>query len=235
MEKKNGKIAPVGHFFAIKIMSKLIFICFIWVLSLSGLSACQSRDSNSGSPDGSSVLFQDDFSNPSTGWVQLHASGGQANYADGVYQMRTYGANNNVLAVAGQRFGEARIEVDAIKVPGGRDNRFGLVCRAMDAGNLYVFLISSDGYYGIGKIIQNQPMLIGMDSLLPSEKIPQGSGVTHLRADCQGSRLSLYVNGQKIYEVQDTDLIAGGVGLMVGSYSQDGTEVLFDNFKVYAP
>jgi hypothetical protein len=152
-----------------------------------------------------------------------------------VYRLRVDGANYNVMAAGGQRFTDARLEVDAFKLPGERNNRFGLICRAVDAGNLYVFLISSDGFYGIGKIIQNQPSLIGMQALLPSEKIPLGSGLTHLRADCIGSRLALYVNGEKIYEVQDSDLVEGQAGFVAGSYSPQGTEILFDNFQVYNP
>ena len=216
-------------------MSDSRMIRLILVLLALSLAACQTSNPSNEPPDKPATLFKDDFSDPLSGWVQLDQAGGQANYADGVYQMRVFGANNNVLAVSGQRYSDVRIEVDAIKVPGERDNRFGLACRVADAGNLYVFLISSDGFYGIGKIIGNQPQLIGMDALLPSEKIPQGSGINHLEAVCQGSRFMLYVNGEKIHEVQDTDLVAGDVGLVVGAYSPQGTEILFDNFEVYAP
>jgi hypothetical protein len=211
-----------------------------YVLVLLGLSACQARAPSVVTPgplptESVAALFQDDFSDPGSGWRQLDAAGGRAAYADGVYQMRVDGANYNVMSTSGKRYSDARLEVDAIKTPGERNNRFGLICRLEDAANLYVFLISSDGYYGIGKIVQGKPQLIGMDAMLPGDKIPQGSGVSHLRADCDGSRLALYVNGEKIVEVQDTDLNAGEVGLIAGSYSPQGTEILFDNFKVYAP
>ena len=181
------------------------------------------------------LLYQDDFSDPLSGWRQFGPAGGQAAYADGVYQVRVDGANYNVLATSGQRFTDVRLEVEAFKTPGERNNRFGLICRATDADNLYVFLISSDGFYGIGKIVRGKPQLIGMEAMLPGEKIPQGSGLTQLRADCVGSRLSLYVNGEQVYEVQDTDLAAGEAGLIAGSYSPQGTEILFDNFRAYRP
>jgi hypothetical protein len=216
------------------------------VLLAFGLAGCRARPSGAGpvdsapSPVGTplpsaDLLFQDDFSNPLSGWAPLGQGGGRAEYADGVYRLRVDGANYNVMAAGGQRFTDARLEVDAFKLPGEPNNRFGLICRVVDAGNLYVFLISSDGFYGIGKIIQNQPSLIGMQALLPSEKIPLGSGLTHLRADCIGSRLALYVNGEKIYEVQDSDLVEGQAGFVAGSYSPQGTEILFDNFQVYNP
>ena len=181
------------------------------------------------------LLYQDDFANPLGGWRQFGPAGGTADYADGVYQVRVDGANYNVLATSGQHFSNVRLEVDAFKTPGERNNRFGLICRAADADNLYVFLISSDGFYGIGKIVAGRPQLIGMEAMLPGEAIPQGSGLTHLRADCDGSRLALYVNGEKLYEVQDADLVEGEAGLIAGSYSPQGTEILFDNFKAYLP
>ena len=181
------------------------------------------------------LLYQDDFANPLGGWRQFGPAGGTADYADGVYQVRVDGANYNVLATSGQHFSNVRLEVDAFKTPGERNNRFGLICRAADADNLYVFLISSDGFYGIGKIVGGRPQLIGMEAMLPGKAIPQGSGLTHLRADCDGSRLALYVNGEKLYEVQDADLLEGEAGLIAGSYSPQGTEILFDNFKAYLP
>lgn len=181
------------------------------------------------------LLYQDDFSNPLSGWRQFGPAGGTADYADGVYQVRVDGANYNVLATSGQRFPDVRLEVDAFKTPGERNNRFGLICRAADADNLYVFLISSDGFYGIGKIVGGRPQLIGMNAMLPGEAIPLGSGLTHLRADCDGTRLALYVNGEKLYEVQDADLAEGEAGLIAGSYNPQGTEILFDNFEAYLP
>ena len=182
-----------------------------------------------------SVLFQDDFSDPLSGWRQLSPAGGSAAYADGVYQVKVEGANADVWTGPGKSFADVRVEVDAIKTPGERNNRFGIICRMTDMFNFYVFLVSSDGFYGIGKVIDNQPTLIEMDSLLPSEKIPQGSGLTHLRADCIGDRLVLYVNGEKIHEARDEQLASGDIGLLVGSYSPQGTEILFDNLQVYAP
>jgi len=44
-----------------------------------------------------------------------------------------------------------RVEVDALKVGGERDNRFGIICRAADLNSFYTFIISSDGYYALGK------------------------------------------------------------------------------------
>ncbi len=180
------------------------------------------------------LLFRDDFSDPESGWAASSLVGSAVN-SDGVFRITVKDANQDVWAAPGLALGDVRIEVDAIKVDGDRNNRFGIICRKQGPSSFYVFLISSDGYYGIGKINGADYRLLGSDSLLPSDKIPKGSAYLHLRADCIGDRLGLYVNGEKIHEVQDADFQAGDAGLIAGAYNANGTEILFDNFRIYKP
>jgi hypothetical protein len=198
--------------------------------------ACRllSGSSNSGVQTGR-VLFQDDFSNPDSGWNRANTSRGETDYADGAYRILVNEPNVDIWSKAGREFTDVRIEVDAFKVGGDRDNRFGVICRAVDATNFYTFIISSDGYYGIGKIKGEQYQLIGMDSLQPSEAIHLGSAFNHIRADCVGSTLTMYVNGKKLAEVQDSEFASGDVGLIAGTYQEPGTDVRFNNFIVYQP
>jgi hypothetical protein len=185
------------------------------------------------------MLYTDDFSNPSTGWIPGSSANGnpvgEANYVDGVYRIRVDQLNSDIWATPGLNLGDTRIEVDAIKVGGDRNNRFGILCRADGTEKFYVFLISSDGYYGIGKINGTNYQLLGSQSLLPSEKIPKGSAYLHLRADCIRDRLTLFVNGEKIFEVQDGEFQKGDVGVIAGAYNSAGADILFDNFTVYNP
>lgn len=180
------------------------------------------------------LLYRDDFSDPQSGWTAAGSANGAAGYADGVYRIRVDQANSDVWASPGLELAEARIEVDALKVGGDRNNRFGIVCRS-SPGRFYIFLISSDGYYGIGKVIDNQYQLLGNTALLPDDSIPKGSAYLHLRADCVQDNLRLFVNGNKIAEVRDGDLRTGDVGLVAGAYSANGTDILFDNFQVFQP
>ena len=46
---------------------------------------------------------------------------------------------------------DLRIEVDVSKQNGPDDNAFGVLCRYQDPENFYYFLISSDGFGGIGR------------------------------------------------------------------------------------
>lgn len=181
------------------------------------------------------VLFQDDFSDPESGWNRATTERGESDYEDGAYRILVKEPNVDIWSTAGREFSDVRIEVDAFKVGGDRDNRFGVICRAVDASNFYTFIISSDGYYGIGKLKGQQYQLIGMEALQPSDAIHQGSAFNHIRADCIGSTLALYVNGKKLAEVQDSEFASGDVGLIAGTYQEPGTDVRFNNFIVYQP
>lgn len=185
------------------------------------------------------MLYTDDFSDVASGWTPASSAGSgpvdEATYADGVYRIKVDQANSDVWVTPGLDLDDTRIVVDAIKVGGDRNNRFGILCRAQGPGKFYVFLISSDGYFGIGKINGMDYQLLGSQALLPSEKIPKGSAYLRLRADCIQDRLALYVNGEKIFEVQDNEFQKGDVGIIAGAYNSGGVEILFDNFVVYRP
>ncbi len=181
------------------------------------------------------IRYRDDFSDPSSGWNRIETIQGQTDYADGVYRILVNEPNLDIWSLAGLDLKDVRIEVDALKVGGERDNRFGVICRAASKDNFYTFIISSDGYYGIGKIVGQDYRLIGMDALQPHEAILKGSAANHIRADCIGDTLTLYVNGEKLAEVQDTDFSSGDIGLIAGTYQTPGTDIRFDNLVVYSP
>jgi len=182
-----------------------------------------------------SVLFQDDFSDPLSGWDQVDVNDGVTDYVDGVYRIFVNTTNTDVWANPGLSFNDSYVEVMATKVAGDNNNDFGLICRYQDENNFYFFIISSDGYYGIGKVVNGEQLLIGNDSMPPSEVIRQGDESNHLRAGCVGSQLSLAVNGQMLAEYEDTDFVSGDIGLLAGSFENPGTDIHFDNLVVTKP
>jgi hypothetical protein len=144
-------------------------------------------------------------------------------------------ADYDFWSVAGQHFQDAVIEVDVRRIDGPEDNDFGVICRYQDAKNFYMFLVSSDGYYGIGKVKNDQHSLIGIEQLQYTELIRPEQVDTRLRADCVGDSLILSVDGEKLLEVRDSDFSSGDVGVLAGAYSTPGVDILFDNFEVRQP
>jgi hypothetical protein len=209
----------------------------IIILSLAVMAcqfATQLTDQLSGSGD---IVFRDDFSQPYSGWVRGTElpNEGLSDYSDGKFRILVNEPNFDYWSNPDLSFKNARIEVDAVKQAGPDINRFGLICRYKDEHNYYSFIISSDGYYGVGKVKDDHLSLIGMSEMLPSDAVLSGSGLNHLRADCIGDQLFFYVNGRLLAQVSDSEFSSGDVGILAGTFNETGVDIAFDNFVVVKP
>jgi hypothetical protein len=180
------------------------------------------------------ILFQDDFSKPTSGWDRLQATEGIMDYDAGGYRMLVNSLQTNFWATPRLDLSDTRIEVDTGKLAGPDENRIGLVCR-FNGSEYYFFLISSDGFYGIGIYTAGKGILLGQSEMQASSNIKTGLAVNHLRADCTGNTLTFYVNGFQVAQAQDSTLTKGDVGLLAGTFGTPGVDVVFDNFVVLQP
>ncbi len=159
---------------------------------------------------------------------------GVMDYDSGGYRMLVNQLQTNFWSTPHKNFPNARIEVDLGKLGGPDENRVGLICRFSEAG-YYFFMISSDGYYGIGIYAAGQAVLLGQSEMQYSPSIKTGVAVNHLRADCVANLLTFYVNGNQVAQTIDSTLTTGDVGLLAGTFSTPGVDVVFDNFVVLMP
>ena len=181
------------------------------------------------------VLFQDDFSDPTSGWESYHGSDSIRDYENGAYRILVDVPNQYYYSTAGQNFTDVSIKVDTTKVAGPDDNFFGIICRFQDLNNFYFSIISSDGYYAIGKIVGGEVLILGQDDMLYSETIHRGETDNLLQGTCDGDRLALSVNNVELVSAQDTTFSSGDVGLLVGTFETYGANMIFDNFIVAQP
>lgn len=213
-------------------MKRVLYVLLILVIAS---LACSS---GSGGGDGN-ILYQDDFSNENSGWPVSADSDKAASYTDGQYLIQAFAAKQDVWAhphdPAEKSFSDVSIEVDATKFSGTDNNDFGIVCRFVDDNNFYFLIISSDGYQVIGKYENGEIVYLSSDEMQPTDAVKQGSATNHLRADCVGSTLTLYVNGQQVASVTDTSFTSGDIGLTVGTFDEPNASVTFDNFVVFKP
>lgn len=212
----------------------ILSICAPALLLLACSLVGQGTSDGGGQSEGI-VLYQDDFSDPNSGWDRSNGADGVADYADGSYRIAVLETNYDIWATAGQTLSDVRIEVDTSKAGGPDDNDFGAICRLTGSQDFYAFLISSDGYYGIFKSNSEGFAAITGEGMLSSSAIHQGEATNRIRADCVGDTLTLFANGTQLQQVTDSELISGDVGLIAGTFSEPGTEMLFDNFIVYQP
>jgi hypothetical protein len=220
-------------------MDKKLPIGFVLLLLILAILACDSSDlvdPNDGSNgQNNPTLFQDDFSDPTSGWATQRSPNQIMDYENNSFRIWVNQPNYDYWSVPNLRFTDIRVEVTASKVAGPDDNDFGVICRYKDSNNFYSLLISSDGYYGIGKRKDGVHQIIGGEGMKHSSIILTGNAKNRLRADCVGPSLTLYVNDEKLLEVQDSDFAVGDVGLLAGSFSSAGVDILFNNFVARKP
>ncbi|MCL4528530.1 MAG: hypothetical protein M1282_03860 [Chloroflexi bacterium] len=180
----------------------------------------------------SHTIFMDDFSNPNSGWDRVQKDYKITDYANGGYRIWVNKEKIDVWATPRKNFaGDVNIEVDATKVAGPDDNDFGVICRYQDSDNFYQFLISSDGYAGIARVKNGDQSFLSSDKMEPAAAIHQGAATNHIRVTCIGSALSLSVNGKQIASANDASFTSGDVGLIAGTFSNVGVDILFSNFS----
>jgi hypothetical protein len=179
------------------------------------------------------LLYQESFEDNTTGWARISNDNGIMDYDSGGYRILVRQPKLNIWSTSKKDFGDVRVETDVIRLNGPDENRMGLICR-YQSGNYYFFIISNDGYYVIGKFIGGLTLLLGQSEMQVSETIQTGQ-MNHLRADCIGNTLTLYINFTQVATATDKDLASGDVGVLAGAFSQPGVDVLFDNFVVMQP
>ncbi|MBE3067033.1 MAG: hypothetical protein IMZ73_06340, partial [Chloroflexi bacterium] len=200
--------------------------------------ASNTQPTAGGGSNGQQILFQDDFSNTNSGWDQAHTDIGSTDYENGGYRINIIQSDTYFFANPYQSFqNDVRIEVDATKIGGPDDNAFGVICRYQDVDNYYYFYISSDGYVGIGVDKAGTKTIISSSdgNLTSDSSVTQGAVTNHLRADCIGNTLTLFVNGTQVATVTDSTFTGGDVGLVAKTFSVGGTDIMFNNFFVYKP
>jgi hypothetical protein len=210
------------------LLSSLLFLIILSSCSSPILPVASPPSGNPGD-----ILYQEEFENNTTGWARVSNDNGIMDYDGGGYRILVRQPKLNIWSTSEKNFGDVRIEADVIKLHGPDENRMGLVCR-YQSGDYYFFIISSDGFYVIGKFIGGLTLLLGQNEMQSSEAIQTGT-MNHLRADCIGNTLTFYVNFTEVAAAVDTDLPSGDVGVLAGAFSEPGVDVLFDHFVVIQP
>lgn len=215
----------------------IVFMLFAGLgLACQAASALQNPSETQPSVSTAVILFQDDFSDPGSGWDDYEDSEGITGYRDGGYRILINKTNWYYWATPGKTYSDVIIDVDAAKIGGPDNNEFGVICRYVDSDNFYILSISSDGYYGVSKFYEGELYPIGMEKMLFNDKVIRlGSADNHIKASCIGESLTLEVNGQVLADVKDSDLSSGDVGLIASTFEEPGTDILFDNFVVSRP
>jgi hypothetical protein len=207
-----------------------------------------------------SVIFEDDFSNPNSGWPVGPTKYGNAKYENGGYRI-TANDEEYITVSTNQYIGvldDFIFEVDATPTP--QTSGYTQICvlfRNLDSDNYYQFLIIRNidtvinytpfsltpkpGVYTFGKNVAGQFTTLQdwTESSAINKAVPV---VNRLKIVCQGANISLYCNGTLLQTFTDYSLKEGEIKLGTGvekKYSTSSSasvgDVLFDNLKISAP
>lgn len=201
------------------------------------LAACQNSEPDACDEGG--TLFNDEFEEETDcGWATYSRNGAASAISDGVLTLTTSQPGQIWWTNPGRSFDDVIISADVEHVSGPQDNAFGVICRYQSSDNFYVFLISSDGFYAIGKYQSGNEQvdyLSGDGEYVASEAINQGQARNSIRASCIGNELTLTVNGELLATVTDSTFVTGDIGLGVSTFEPGSLVVNYDNVRVLAP
>jgi hypothetical protein len=185
-------------------------------------------------PEAGTLIYSEDFSGDS-GWVEENNDSWRVGQMDGGYSILVKISYAPIWSVRNQELTDVRLEVDAARLDGPADGYYGLVCRHLNGDNYYALVIGSDGFYGIAIKEGGDKLRYLVEGRDQQSVILSGSAYNRIRGDCIGSTLSLYANGQKLLETQDSTFDSGDIGLLAGTLKVSGLRVLFDNYAAYTP
>ncbi|RIK24241.1 MAG: hypothetical protein DCC51_00765 [Anaerolineae bacterium] len=203
-------------------------------------AACRQSDKESDTcDDPPEILFFDDFNGEQDcGWATYNRGGGIAEIENAAMQLTVSQPGQVWWTNPARDFDDVVIRAEARQVSGSNDNAYGLICRYQNEENFYIFLISGDGYYAIGKYqsgSENVQYLTGDGQFQQSDTINTGVASNEMQVSCVGNDLTLEVNGTPLLTVTDPTFVTGDIGLAASTLQAETGVIEFDNVQVTPP
>jgi hypothetical protein len=220
-------------------MRKWITLFLLLLAGTFTLAACTIATSTADPCNQNGSLLQDDFSGEQQcGWREYNQGGAVVEIAEGSLNISTSQTGQIWWSNVGRDFADVIVTVQARQTSGPNNNAYGVICRYQDENNFYIFLISGDGFYAIGKYESGKDQISYLtenQEYIFSDLINQGVATNLIRVSCVGTELSLSVNGLPLVTVTDSTLAGGDIGLGVSTLEPGTAVVQFDDLLVLAP
>jgi hypothetical protein len=184
--------------------------------------------------DGGQLPWNDDFSDPASGWHAQSDASADVGYSDGVMRILVKSRQTLAWASAEREFADFHLTVDAAQVAGPDDNEYGVQVRMGDKRHFYRFSVSGDGYYRVIKLDGEEQTILGSD-WAQAEAIKTGMAVNRLEVICRGTSMVFRVNGERLTQLEDGSYRSGDISLYAGSFFEPDVEIHFDNLSLTEP
>ena len=189
---------------------------------------------------GTDFLYRTDF-NDVDDWNTFDLRGRESydvSLDQGYYYIQVDGTNQRVFSILQPIYMErdeadVRLEMAIETIAGPNRNNISLICRYSEFG-WYEFNMGSDGLWSI-RISRGEA---GPYELLAdggSNFINLKRARNEMAAECEGDRLTLFINGETIHSVTDSELGEGQVGFALSTFDIPGAGVEFNWLEVSLP
>ncbi|NIS83496.1 MAG: trypsin-like serine protease [Anaerolineales bacterium] len=183
-------------------------------------------------PEGRVALYQEDFSDTDSGWAHDTDPGGFVGYKNNEYVIEVDVEKYLYWGVPRETFSDIVLQVSTRVITPVEGGEFGVICRYQDNENFYGMSVTSDGWFAIWKLENDEiVMLLDWDY---SRDIPIYEPMT-ITAACSSNELTLAVNEKVLGQVKDFTYTKGDIGLFAGTWEEGGLAVAFDDLKVLSP
>ena len=189
------------------------------------------------------VLYQDDFSNPQSGWPIVDVDNYRFGYhPPDFYHVEVKSPHDTVTVFRGLNFGDATADTTALvdhTTSDTGDYRYGLALRR-SGGQYYAFMVSPRKK--AWQIVKHSPTGVKVlaEGTIDTLKGFAPKGVTPdkkdaLRVDAVGSNFAFFVNGRNVGHVSDAEYTAGDVGFIVETVDEALVHVHYDGLVISKP
>ncbi|GAB4526462.1 MAG: hypothetical protein Kow0063_00750 [Anaerolineae bacterium] len=179
------------------------------------------------------LAYQDDFSDPASGWDDAFDRYTTKQYGNNKYYIEINTSNLVAWGLANRSVADFLLRVDAAQESGPNNNGYGILFRFQDRNNFYRFDISGDGFFLLSKFHDGEWV-----TLVPwtaSSAINIGQATNQLEVKAIGSQISVYANGTLLAQVEDDTFTKGNFGFFASTFSEPGLVISFDDIILWTP
>jgi Tol biopolymer transport system component len=218
----------------------LLILIAVAALALLGLGgkAGQTAEATtapfSGQTGDFALAYEDDFSDPSSGWDDAFDRYTTKQYGNNKYYIEVTTSNLVAWGLANRDVSDFRLEVDAAQEAGPNNNGYGVLFRFQDRNNFYRFDISGDGFFLLSKF-RNGEWVTLVPWTASSAINVGGAANNRLGVEAIGSRIRIYANEKLLADVKDDAFTHGNFGFFASTFSDPNLTISYDDIKLWTP
>ena len=174
--------------------------------------------------------YEDDFSDPQSGWPIYEDDDLLYAYMNGEYQILSKKRNQIVAASPGFQADNFTANV-SVHNAGSTYGTYGIIFNiAEDWSHFHSFEIDPEGYFGIWRFSKAQGWQLLFVNKSPY--INAGTAANNIKVRREGTSIEVYANDHLIASLADGSFVGKYyLGLVITSYDQGNLDVHFDDFS----